>query len=192
MVTDIIFDWGGVLAPSTTRDIARKISKKCDYSEETVYKTIVEIESKYETIAEYEGFYEEISERLCPATEELKEMLNNVSVDQVFHLAQTLSKNYGIHLLSNQVAPKAQAIRKANDLSFFKNIFFSNEIGLRKPSEEIFKFIIKMLKKDPENFLFVDDRKENTDAAKRHGFQVLTFKNIDQLKEDLQKLGINW
>lgn len=190
MITDIIFDWGGVLAPSTTRSIAKEISEKCDIDEEEAYKVIVDVESRYETVAEHEGFYKEISEKLCLDKKQIMEKLNNVSVGEVFHLAKTLSNKYKIHLLSNQVTPKAQAIRKANDLSFFKSVFFSNEIGLRKPSTEMFDFVLKMVKETAENILFVDDREQNTKAAKGHGIRTVTFSNLNQLKKDLKAMGI--
>ena len=191
MITDIIFDWGGVLAPSTTRDIAKHISQKYKIDEEHAYKVIVGVESKYETEANHENYYKELSQKLGLTPEDAKKNLDNVSVGETFKMARHLSEKYRVHLLSNQVTPKAKAIRKANDLSFFKSVFFSNEIGLRKPDTKMFEFVLKMLDTSPSNILFVDDREENLKKAEKLGFKGILYENPKKLKEDLAKIGVN-
>jgi len=192
MVTDIIFDWGGVIAPSTTKDIARAISKKCGTNEEDAYKTIVEIDSKYETVANYEDYYEEISKRLCIKAKDVETLLNNTSVGEVFKIAKNLSKDYKIHLLTNQVTPKSNAIRKNNDLSFFSNLFFSNEIGRRKPEKELFEFVIKIIDQKPEHIVLVDDRQVNLKSATLLGIKAILFKNVEGLKKELGECGVKF
>ena len=92
---------------------------------------------------------------------------------------QLLSKKYRLFLLSNTDAIHVETFENNNGISFysdfyqcFEKVYFSFEIGLRKPDLDIFKHLINNHKLDPKRTLFVDDKKENTDAAASLGFQV--------------------
>ena len=56
---------------------------------------------------------------------------------------------------------------------FFNKIFYSHIVGLRKPGEEIFNFILEEQQMQAEETLFIDDSFPNTDTAKRMGFQTV-------------------
>jgi putative hydrolase of the HAD superfamily len=68
----------------------------------------------------------------------------------------------------------------------FKNCFvkfyLSHNIGMRKPNTEIFKFVLEENNLNPENCLFIDDTKENTESASRLGIHVW---NINETTEDI-------
>jgi len=92
---------------------------------------------------------------------------------------QLLSKKYRLFLLSNTDAIHVETFENSNGISFysdfyqcFEKVYFSFEIGLRKPDLDIFKHLINNHKLDPKRTLFVDDKKQNTDAAASLGFQV--------------------
>ena len=71
----------------------------------------------------------------------------------------------------------------------FKNCFdafyLSHEINLRKPNANIYEFVLDQHQLKPEEVLFIDDTKENTDAAKSLGFHVW---NINPETEDVTSL----
>ena len=46
-------------------------------------------------------------------------------------------------------------------------------MGLRKPGEEIFRAVIKELKIHPAKTVFIDDSKQNIEAAKKAGLQTI-------------------
>ena len=54
----------------------------------------------------------------------------------------------------------------------FEKVYYSYEMGMRKPDVEIFNYIIRKHDLSPKRTLFIDDKKENTDAAKQAGLQV--------------------
>jgi putative hydrolase of the HAD superfamily len=92
---------------------------------------------------------------------------------------QLLSKKYRLFLLSNTDSIHIETFESNNGISFysdfyqcFEKVYFSFEIGLRKPDLDVFKHLINNHKLDPKRTLFVDDKKENTDAAAELGFQV--------------------
>lgn len=69
--------------------------------------------------------------------------------------------------------------------SYFHQFYLSHEINLRKPDYEIFEFVLSENKLSAEETLFIDDTKENTDAATQ--LNIHTW-NIDETKEDVVDL----
>jgi FMN phosphatase YigB (HAD superfamily) len=67
----------------------------------------------------------------------------------------------------------------------FEKVYFSFEIGLRKPNADIFNLLIEKHALSAKRTLFVDDKKENTDAALSLGFQVW---NLQVGEEDVVDL----
>lgn len=67
----------------------------------------------------------------------------------------------------------------------FEKVYFSFEIGLRKPEPEAFSYILKKHEISPKRVLFIDDSKENSDIAASLGMHVW---NIDLTKEDVVDL----
>ena len=68
----------------------------------------------------------------------------------------------------------------------FKNCFdafyFSHEINFRKPDADIFEFVLEKHNLKPEECLFIDDTRENTEAASALGIHTW---NIDPTREDI-------
>jgi putative hydrolase of the HAD superfamily len=63
-------------------------------------------------------------------------------------------------------------------------------VGLRKPEEGIYRLALEITQRPPEECCFIDDRPLNLDSAARLGMQVVQMKTAEQLRADLQKLGV--
>jgi HAD superfamily hydrolase (TIGR01509 family) len=61
----------------------------------------------------------------------------------------------------------------------------SHEINFRKPNTEIYQFVLNENKLKAEETFFIDDTKENTDAAERLGIKTW---NLIPGKEDVVDL----
>ena len=92
---------------------------------------------------------------------------------------QLLATKYRLFLLTNTDIIHMENFENKVGMSFssdfyrcFEKVYYSHEMGLRKPEEAIFNFIIKKHDLSPKRTLFVDDKKENTDAAAALGLQV--------------------
>jgi FMN phosphatase YigB (HAD superfamily) len=103
-----------------------------------------------------------------------------------------LSKKYRLFLLSNTDAIHIATFEKTVGIPFytdfyncFEKVHFSFEIRKRKPNAESFQHLINEHNLIPEQTLFVDDKKENTDAAAALGLQVW---NLQVGKEDVVDL----
>lgn len=55
---------------------------------------------------------------------------------------------------------------------FFETLYYSYEVGLRKPDPAIFNYIIEEAGLNPERTLFVDDSKQHIESAMQLGLQV--------------------
>lgn len=120
-------------------------------------------------------------------------MLGNFWQDRLNWL-EGISKQYNIYLFSNTNTIHYQAfmqqyhaentIRKPlND--YFIKAYYSQNIGLRKPTIESFKFIIDEQLLNPAETLFIDDTLKNIDGAKLAGLQTLHLtadKNLVEIK----------
>ncbi len=92
---------------------------------------------------------------------------------------QMISTKYKLFLLSNTDATHIEKFEHqvgqtfARDFySCFEKVYFSFEIGLRKPDENVFKYVINNHNLNVKTTLFVDDKIENTEMAKSLGLQT--------------------
>ena len=63
-------------------------------------------------------------------------------------------------------------------------------VGLRKPEEGIYRLALEITQRPPEECCFVDDRPLNLDSAAKLGMHVIQMKNAEQLRRELQTLGV--
>jgi putative hydrolase of the HAD superfamily len=82
-----------------------------------------------------------------------------------------LSNINEIHVGSiNKAAQNLFGVEKFED--FFHKAYYSNETGFRKPETEIYELVLQEQRLIPNETLFIDDKAENIDAAKKLGIQV--------------------
>jgi len=69
---------------------------------------------------------------------------------------------------------------------------YQNGRVLKKPNPEYFYAYLNKnsLATQTTRFIFIDDKKANVEAAQSVGMQALQFKNAQQLRKDLNTLGI--
>jgi putative hydrolase of the HAD superfamily len=103
-----------------------------------------------------------------------------------------LCGKYRLFLLSNTDSIHIETFENKSGISFysdfyqcFEKVYFSFEIGKRKPDPDSFKYLINKHELSPKRTLFVDDKKENTDSAAALGFHVW---NLQVGKEDVVDL----
>lgn len=113
---------------------------------------------------------------------EIKKAWNAVLLDFPLYrleFLQLLSKKYRLFLLSNTDAIHISRFEHKSGISFysdfyqcFEKVYFSFEMGMRKPDTAIYQQLLNNHELQAKNTLFVDDKKENTDAALSIGLQV--------------------
>jgi putative hydrolase of the HAD superfamily len=126
---------------------------------------------------------------------EIRKAWNTILLDFPLYrleFLQMLSQKYRLFLLSNTDAIHIDKFQHKAGITFyrefyecFERVYFSFELGMRKPDAEIFNYLVKKHELTPKRTLFIDDKKENTDAALALGFQVW---NLQVGEEDVVHL----
>ena len=98
---------------------------------------------------------------------------------------------HSIRLATNQDPVRAAGIRRMyRDRPAIAGMYFSHEIGHRKPFAEYFAHITADLDCAPEDIVFVDDSPENVEGAREFGMSAVRFADNESLLRQLSALGI--
>lgn len=109
-------------------------------------------------------------------------------------IIRQLKKQYKLYILSNTDVIHLNYFTKMFSITKeFDYLFASCELKLAKPDPEIYKTVLNKIKLSGEECIYLDDAEEFINAGKQAGMFGIVYKNmtIDQLKEELKKLGIN-
>lgn len=194
MINTIIFDFGDVfinLDKKATLDGLKKFGLS-DWNEDLNH---LNLSFEKGQIAR-EDFLLGIQKHIPNASiEEITTAWNAVLLDfplKRLEFLQKLSKKYKLFLLSNTDSIHIETFEQENGTSFysdfyqcFEKVYFSFEMGMRKPDVEIYNFVLSQHNLIAKHTLFVDDKKENTDAAQSLGIHIW---NLQVGKEDVVDL----
>jgi FMN phosphatase YigB (HAD superfamily) len=194
MINTIIFDFGDIfinLNKQATMDALYQLGLQ-EWNED-----LDQLNIQFETgQISRENFLLGIQKHVPNASiDEILEAWNAILLDFPLYrleFLQMLSKKYRLFLLSNTDSIHIETFEQKNGISFysdfyqcFEKVYFSFEVAMRKPNPEIFNYLVNKHDLAPKRTLFIDDKKENTDAALALGFQVW---NLQVGKEDIVNL----
>ena len=109
---------------------------------------------------------------------------------------QELSKNFNTYILSNTNAIHCEHYNKMLfDTMVIKNLdhlvkkaYYSHDLGSRKPEKEIYLRMLEDSGIRAGESLFIDDRQENLDAARKVGFEVMLVDEENTILEAIKEL----
>ncbi len=201
-VRNIIFDLGGVLYDISFDSTAKAFKDLGVGNFDQLYSRFSQdalIDGLETGKLSPEAFREGFRERtgLAVSGQEIDRAWNALLVGFKAHridLLKQVRKHYSIYLLSNsnrihyeQFSRELQQQFGYNSLDeLFKVVWFSHEVGLRKPDREIFEYVIKQGDLDPGETLFIDDTPGHVESAARTG--LLTRHLRAQEGEDVSVL----
>lgn len=125
--------------------------------------------------------------------EEFKQFMFSLSrpKPQVLELARALSVRYFMSTINNESRDlneyRVESFALVDVFDLFVTSCF---VGLRKPDERIYRLALDLTQNAPEECCFIDDRPVNIDSAAKVGFQTVLMKDPQQLRRDLEALGI--
>jgi putative hydrolase of the HAD superfamily len=94
-------------------------------------------------------------------------------------------------ILSNMGAEVLAHMRANFDwLKNFDQLTWSCELGTLKPEPEIYQHTLNKLGVRADEALFLDDREENVEGARRVGINALLFRDVATLRKDLAQAGL--
>ena len=195
MIKNIVFDFGDIFINLDKKLFAEEL-QKIHISQES--EEMLPILQQYEMgLVSTDKFLTFFEERLHVSQDKLKRAWNSILLDfpkERLRFIQNLSesKKYRLFLLSNtndlhiSWIQKNWGMERYNAFKIcFEQFYLSHEINLRKPNNNIYEFVLTTNKLAPKETLFIDDTKENTDAAKALGIHIW---NLKPGKEDVLEL----
>lgn len=197
MIKNIIFDFGDIFINLDKEIIFREIKR---FGGNPVLSPEIQaINNDYETgQISSEKFVSQLTKVYPQATsEDIIGIWNGMLLDfpdKRLEFLEEMAKenNYRLFLLSNTNAlhieevTRKMGVKKFNRFkNSFEQFYLSHEIHLRKPNADIYNFVLQENGLNAEETFFIDDTKENTDAAQQLGIQCW---NLQVGKEDIIQL----
>jgi HAD superfamily hydrolase (TIGR01509 family) len=106
-------------------------------------------------------------------------------------LIESLASRYKLILLSNVDPFYWQALLKRHpELACFSAHLLSWQLGMAKPDQEVFLHAIKTANVPASQCFFIDDKRENIEAASAVGLLGHQFVDADVLKQALEQVGV--
>jgi HAD superfamily hydrolase (TIGR01509 family) len=90
---------------------------------------------------------------------------------------------------SNPTHQREWTAQYAEELSGFRDIYVSSELGLRKPDHAAFTAVAGRTGFRPAEILFFDDTAENVTGAQAAGLQAVLVRSSNDIRSALQHLG---
>lgn len=191
MLKNIIFDFGNVIMNYNPNEILNHYElSPADH--DLLRKTIFESKEWSEIDAgkikekkATEIFTDRVPDKLKSKVKQIMATWpENVDFyEPVFNYMEKLRQDgYKIYGLSNTGMQFANFVKNSEMGNYFDGYVFSAQEKLLKPDRRIYEKLIARYILKPEESLFIDDLKANTNAAKKLGMQAFTFK-IDKLGE---------
>ncbi len=120
-------------------------------------------------------------------------MLSAITYQEVIPATERLiselkGAGYRLFVLSNMSKDYIAFLRQMDVFRHFEGEIISCEVGLIKPEREIYTLLLKRYNLDPEQTIFIDDRKPNVEAAAEVGIVPFHFdrcnpeKSCEQLR----------
>lgn len=94
-------------------------------------------------------------------------------------IAELKDKGYKLYVLSNMSREFINFLRQQEVYKNFDGDVISCEVGVVKPMPEIYDLLLDHFALDPSETIFIDDRKENIEAAVQKGIGTFHFDRND-------------
>ena len=196
----VLFDLGAVLIDWNPRYLYRPLF---DGDDEAMEHFLAEIAPPWwnleidagksfdQAVAERIVVHPEHADKIALWRDGWEQMLADEIAGSVAILGELRNKGYNLHALTNWSAETFPIARRRFEfLNCFENIVVSGEIGLAKPDPRIFELTIDRCKLVPSRTVFIDDSLKNVQAGRNAGLHALHFRGPDQLRADLNKMGL--
>ena len=195
----IIFDLGGVLIDWNPRYLYKKICSDQDQMEYFLSEICspawnAQMDRGYpfeKAVAELSEQHPQYSAQIHAFNDRWEEMISGSFPGTVKILEDVKKGGYPLAALSNW---SGETLPRVADrfafLKWFDPLVVSGDVKMVKPDADIFRYTLGELGRDPQDCLFIDDSSANIQTAQELGFQTIHFSSPDQLRAQLETLGI--
>jgi putative hydrolase of the HAD superfamily len=199
MINVVLFDLGNVILPVDGHRMAQKLTKHSPFSPDEILSHF----GKKEMLDEFEtgrlsneDFFNHIKER-CSFNgldyHGFLPMFNDIFEEDpsVIALIEELKSHVKLGMISNTNAIHAtHLVARYQLFSHFHKVWFSNDVGLRKPDAKIYQIALDHFRVKPEETVFIDDLLPNIEGARKLGIHGIHYRSYEHLVDELNKLGV--
>lgn len=194
-ITTIIFDCFGVICSPVLNGWYKKYTEENGFVDNNISAVLEKFDLgklSENDIIEYFSKYNNIQVSKEVLRQEIDSFLS-INRDLEKYITHLKNKGLKIALLSNgnvsffkrKIYPTYPEFQ-----GLFHEIIISSEIGMVKPSEEIYQFTLDKLKSKAEESLFVDDSKINVNGAIKVGMDGHLYTSLELFVNKLQLLKL--
>jgi epoxide hydrolase-like predicted phosphatase len=191
----VIFDLGGVLVRTEDQQQRRQLADRLGISRHQMYHLVFDSQSAQlasqgkMTVAEH---WEAVRQALGLPEEEFQR------VPQEFWAGDRLDMELVVYIRSLRSRYRTALLSNAWDdlrgyltdhwriADAFDELVISAEVGVTKPEPRIYRLALERLGVAPGEAVFVDDFKENVDAARALGIHTIHFRDRQQALAELE------
>ena len=197
--TTIFFDIGGVCLTNGWDNLARQRAtehfsipyEETELRHQEVFESLERDEVSFEEYMDEVYFFKERQF----TKEAFLEFVRQQSrpYEETLQLLEKLKSNghYQLATINNEsLQLNLYRINKYRLDDYFSTFFSSCFVGVRKPKQQIYETALHVLYTQAQKCLFIDDRKENVDAAEKTGIDSIHLKEVNKLEEALKEKGI--
>lgn len=191
----VIFDFGNVLIDLDYPKVIRKFSEVAKKNQEEIEELVVTapVLQKFEMgMIGPDEFRASINSLLGTRMGERQfesiwnSMLKSITKERMDKVLK-IGQKYDTYILSNtnmihEIAYEEMIMEATGRYSlrdFVKEVYYSHEIGMRKPNLNCYKFVVDDIGLYASRMLFLDDRLDNVEGAQRAGMKAIQIFDAD-------------
>ncbi len=197
-IRGILFDYGGVIHSFDYGGFFRAFRSRTDRTVEEMGSLVAgsDLPWRYESgeISSVE-FFRGIA-GLCGLRATEEEFLSAfvtifTPIETTIGLIRDLSRSYRLGLLSNTNEWHFEHhIRVQEFFPLFDAVTLSYRVGAMKPAEAIYREALRGIGLGPRECVFIDDREENVEGARRMNIHAIHYTGHDALLSSLAQRGV--
>ena len=193
----VIFDMGGVLIKTVDRTprtaLANQFGMTYETMEAFVYNSETAKKAMVGEISENDHFISVLNQLGVPdfGIRSFQEAFwggDDLDSELEAYIG-SLKNQFKLGLLSNAMDSTRQWLtEKYEILNLFDNCVFSAEVKLAKPDTQIYHLILERLNISAQEAIFIDDFKENIQAANQLGISTVHYHSTQQAINEINNL----
>ena len=194
-IKTIVYDYGGVISKKQNKELINKMCKILNIPAQQFFSFYTKERKDYDSALIDAKTYWAKTIKLMDGKIELKDMDKLIEFDmkswldinkETIEYIQFIKDKIKLALLSNITFEVLEEIKNLYWIHYFDTKIFSCEEKVSKPDDKIYNICLKKVKVEPQHILFIDDSKENLDAAQKMGINILKFTDCENMKNIIE------
>ncbi len=201
MIKCVIFDLGNVIVKNNPSKASRRLAKYCriaKFTRDTLFVAPWKLQrlfgkGKISRRAFYRKVVKKTAQKRFPQEKFEKAysdmFTNNVPVQRI---ARKLKETYKVMLLSNTDVLDFSYLKHFPVMKIFSGYILSYKVGYLKPHRKIYVAAVRKSGFKANECVFIDDRKENADGARKAGMHGIHYTTNARLRQQLKQLRVKF